>query len=45
MMPDSILEQFDRAAKDFMFPMLDNGYVYRRMYAFLFSAISNDGCI
>jgi len=27
-MPDAILEQLDRAAKDFVFPMLDNGYVY-----------------
>jgi hypothetical protein len=25
---DLILEQFDRAAKNFVFPMLDNGYVY-----------------
>ena len=28
MTPDLILEQFDRAAKNFVFPMLDNGYVY-----------------
>ena len=28
MRPDLILEQFDRAAKNFVFPMLDNGYVY-----------------
>lgn len=28
MTPDLILEQFDHAAKNFVFPMLDNGYVY-----------------
>ena len=28
MTPNLILEQFDRAAKNFVFPMLDNGYVY-----------------
>jgi len=28
MTPDLILDQFDLAAKNFAFPMLDNGYVY-----------------
>ena len=28
MAPHQILEQFDRCAEDFTFPMLDNGYVY-----------------
>jgi hypothetical protein len=28
MTPDLILEQFDSAAKNFVFPMLDNGYAY-----------------
>ncbi len=28
MTPNAILEQLDRAAKGFVFPMLDNGYVY-----------------
>ncbi len=28
MTPDLILDQFDRAAKNFVFPMLDNGNVY-----------------
>ena len=28
MTPDLILEPIDHAAKNFLFPMLDNGYVY-----------------
>jgi uncharacterized protein DUF7003 len=28
MTPDAILEQLDLAARKFMFPMLDNGYIY-----------------
>lgn len=28
MTPNLILDQFDRAARNFVFPMLDNGYVY-----------------
>ena len=28
MVPDLILDQFDLAAKNFVFPMLDNGYVF-----------------